>query len=460
MKFPSSPPPLPPPRGQTDDVYSDVDYGPGDTAPPVSDTTGVRLTSFTNDHQADFPVVMEVTTGFLNTGEDCSMSEGEQYVVHFIKQTKVITMQDEQGERFNIPLNTPFEFGLIHDPNNNLKEALSGFIFKTAGDIMLTHTLPKAVRARKSFRGISPEHSVEMNDLLLVKELVQKEGELRYLRCFRAVNGDERHLHDNCLGEFLTSPYDVRMMLPDIVKHFQLPLKAVFYTNTDIEEEIPTSLVSSVVTISTLRTEESLITTALPEDENEDFVSDSSQTNEIPLAYDIKVTPVAVRPMQTELFLKTTEELFENYDPSTVYHYLPKYSLVQYMLWKATRTDQPMAGIELVPPPTIAKKQALIKQSPISSAESLSEIVRLQVRLARLEADHVRLLQSKDKPSHYHTQGSPGPGQDGILKMENRMSKFEEQLNALTSAVTGVCVLCMCTCVFLVALCIYNITKH
>ena len=283
IKYPSSPPPLPPPRGQTDnvysdDLYSDVDYGPPGNSEPVSDTIGVRLTSFTNDHQTEFPTVMEVTTGYLNTGEDCSMSEGEKFVVHFTKQTKVITMQDEQEERYNLPLNTPFEFGLIHDPNNNQKEALSGFVFKTARDVMLSRHLPKVVRARKAFRGISPEHSVEMNDLLFVKEMVQKEGELRYLKCIRAVNGDERHLHDNCAGQFSTSPYDVRMMLPDIVKHFQFPLKAVFYTNTDIEEEIPTYLVSSVVTISSLRTEESLITTPLPEDEEEDdFVLETSE---------------------------------------------------------------------------------------------------------------------------------------------------------------------------------------
>ena len=444
----------------SDDLYSDVDYGPPGNSEPVSDTIGVRLTSFTNDHQTEFPTVMEVTTGYLNTGEDCSMSEGEKFVVHFTKQTKVITMQDEQEERYNLPLNTPFEFGLIHDPNNNQKEALSGFVFKTARDVMLSRHLPKVVRARKAFRGISPEHSVEMNDLLFVKEMVQKEGELRYLKCIRAVNGDERHLHDNCAGQFSTSPYDVRMMLPDIVKHFQFPLKAVFYTNTDIEEEIPTYLVSSVVTISSLRTEESLITTPLPEDEEEDdFVLETSQANEIPLAYDIRVVPVPIRPLQTEKFLKTTEELYDNLDPSTVYHYLPKYSLVQYMLWKATRPDQPMAGIELVPPPTIAKQQALIKQSPISSAESLSEIVRLQVRLARLEADHVRLLQDKDKPSQYSMQGNQGAMsavQDQILKIKNDLSELQQQMKALTSAMTGVwavCQACVCT---VVLLCVYQ----
>ena len=404
------------------------------------DQGGMNLVEFANKYQSQFPVRLEVTRGYLNSGEDCSMSEGERFIAHFMKKSKVITIHDEHNEHFNIPLNSPFEFGLLHDPNKNHKEALSGFLFKTAGDMMLCRTLPKVVRARKGFRGISPEHSVEANDLLFVKEMVQKEGEMRYLRCTRAATGEERHFHENCAGHFSTTPYDVRMMLPDIVKQFQLPLKAVFYTNTDIDEEVPSYLISSVVTISSLKTEESLIATPLPEDEEEDIPpSDelTSQVNEIPLVFDVRVVQVPTRPVYIEQLLKSSEELYNSFDPSVVYPYLPKYSLTQYVLWKAIRKDKPMAGMELVPPPSVAKQQELMtKQSPASSAESLSEIVRMQVRLAKLEADQTQLTQNTEKSVN---QSSPDVAalQPEVDKIKNEIRRLRQEMSTLTSSVTG-----------------------
>lgn len=453
----NEPPPLPPahPLDDDDDNYTPIDYDSpvnfaGNAPHNEQGESGMGLVKFTNQYQSKFPVLMEVTRGFLNNGEDCSMTEGERFLVHFVKKTRVVTMRDEQREQHKLPLNSIFEFGLLYDPNNNPKEALSGFVFKTAGDIMIARKLPNVVRARKSFRGISPEHSVEVNDLLLVKETVRKKGERPYLRCFRASNGDERHLHDNTAGHFSTNPYDVRMILSDVVKHFQLPFNAVFYINTDIEEDIPSHLVSSIVHLSSPRTEVSLITTVIEEcDDNEsDFVlplaeSDLQHINEIPLTYNIRVCHLPLSSEHAEQVLLTTENVYKNFEPSGVYPYLPKYTSTQFLLWKAVRTDLPLTGVQLVSPPFMNKQQELAQQSPQSSGDNIEEIVRLQIRLARLEADHVRLLDQNDQnkanpPKNvYRIPDSTTHLTNELNTLKQEVKSIQQQLADLVHSVAG-----------------------
>lgn len=351
---------------------------------------GISLLQFITKNQDHFPAPFEVSLGFSACSEEASISEGERFIANFLKRNKVLTVEDDSKELYAIPLNTSFQFALLHDPNANKKEAMSGFVFKTAGDLMITRSLPKVIRARKSFRGISPESSVIANELLYVKEVVQKESNRRYVKCVQASTGKEKQLHEECLGEFSTLPHDIRDYLPNLLKHFQLPFKAVMCLGIDNEEDIPPHLVSAIVTVSNLRTEESLIATTVVDDSDiHDCVIPDTKTitiNDIPLSYDINVKPLNVTPLNAEKMIEQTEHIFQNFNPAKVFPYLANQSSSQLALMKSVRKDTNMQGIELLEPKILSKHKAerSMTESTSTSADS-ADVAKMNAKMTALE---------------------------------------------------------------------------
>lgn len=359
---------------------------------------GMNLLQFINKNQDRFPVPFEVSLGFSAGCEEASISEGERFIANFLKRCKVLTVEDNAKELYSIPLNTSFQFALLHDPNANKKEAMTGFVFKTAGDLMITRSLPKVIRARKAFRGVSPESSVSLNELLYVKEVVQKEGNRHYVKCVQASTGKEKQLHKECLGEFSTSPHDIREYLPNLLKHFQLPFKAVMCLGIDNEEDIPPHLVSAVVTVSNLRTEESLITTTVTDDSDDasSVVPETSSVilNDIPLSYDVNVHPLNITPLINEKMIVQTEFIFQNFNPAKVFPYMANHSSSQLALMKSVRKDVNMHGVELIESKLLKERHFKQSQLESSSADSLVEISKVSAQLRSLE-DRIGKLEQK-----------------------------------------------------------------
>lgn len=55
----------------------------------------------------------------------------------------VETTDKEQSTRYSIPVSTSIRFCPVYDPNDNLDEALKGFLFETVGEILSRKKLPK-----------------------------------------------------------------------------------------------------------------------------------------------------------------------------------------------------------------------------------------------------------------------------------------------------------------------------
>ena len=385
------------PTTQTDyseEEYEDVDFNTFDPKefPPSSDD-GTPLIKFVNKYLNQFPMAFEVVLGYFARSEEACISEGEQFIAHFLKRSKVVSIIDENDDQYTIPLNTSFQFASLFDPNENKKEALSGFVFKTAGDIMISRILPKVIRTRKAFRGVSPESCIVANELLFVREVVQREGERRYLKCIQQESGKERQLHEECVGEFSTSPHDVRVYLPELIKHFQLPLTAVMYLGPDNEEDIPSHLVSAVVTVCAPRTEESLIASTISEEEMDagDIVpedTDSIVLNDIPLNFDINVNSIPVTPLNAEKMLKQVEFVYENFNPTNVHPYLASSSSSQISLMKSVRKEGNLDGIELIEPKCLRDIRIERQKTESTSADSIAEFTKINARILAVESQH------------------------------------------------------------------------
>ena len=370
------------------DSYEDVEFNTPQYPSHPSD--GVSLLKFINQNQETLPAAFQVSLGFSACSEEASISEGERFIASFLKRSKVLSVEDENGELYSIPFNTSFQFALLHDPNLNKKEAMTGFVFKTAGDLMICRSLPKVVRARKSFRGVSPESSVLAKELLYVKEVVQKEGNRRYVKCIQASTGKEKQLHEECNGEFSTSPHDIREYLPNLLKHFQLPLRAVMCLGIDNEEDVPSHLVSAIVTISNLRTEESLITTTVVDESEtlEDILPDNNSIilNDMPLSYDINVKPLHVKPMVAEKMIEQTEYILQNFNPAKVFPYLANHSSSQLALMKSVRKEMNMNGIELMASKLVKSRRLEREASQAASSGGGSvDLTEVHQRIQKLE---------------------------------------------------------------------------
>ena len=376
--------------------YEQVDFSTPQFPSHPSD--GVSLLKFINQNQETLPAAFQVSLGFSACSEEASISEGERFIANFLKRSKVLSVEDENGELYSIPFNTSFQFALLHDPNLNKKEAMTGFVFKTAGDLMICRSLPKVIRARKSFRGVSPESSVLAKELLYVKEVVQKEGNRRYVKCIQASTGKEKQLHEECNGEFSTSPHDIREYLPNLLKHFQLPLRAVMCLGIDNEEDVPSHLVSAIVTVSNLRTEESLITTTVL-DESEtlkDILPDNNSIilNDMPLSYDINVKPLHVKPMVAEKMIEQTEYILQNFNPAKVFPYLANHSSSQLALMKSVRKEMNMNGIELMESKLVKTHRLERETSQATSSGGSVDLTGVHQRIQKLE-DKLNTLDKK-----------------------------------------------------------------
>ena len=416
--------------------YEDVQ----DIEPHPSD--GITFLQFINKYKNHFPAAFEVILGFSAHSEEASISEGERFIANFIKRTKVYTIEDENKEHYSVPLDTTFQFALLYDPNSNKKEAMSGFIFKTAGDLMITRSLPKVVRARKAFRGVSPESSVVVNELLFVKEVVKKESDRRYVKCIQAQTGKEKQLHEECAGEFSTLPHDVREYLPNLIKHFQLPLRAVMCLGIDTEDDIPSQLISAIVTISNPRIKESVVATSITCDsENtEDIIPENNAIilNDIPLTYDINLVPLQVTPFVDEKMLEQTRFIYENFNPAKLLPYMANSSSSQLALMKSVRKESNMDGVEIIEPKRLKAARQNSAKLDSTSVDRLTEVTKINGRMSSLESGFYTLEKKVDELSRkvkVDAKSDTGTSSQEIQYLKQKYGSIKKKIVQLEAAV-------------------------
>ncbi len=58
------------------------------------------------------------------------------YNLHFLKKVKVVSITDAGGVHFSVPLNSSVKFGVLYNPDNDLKKSLTGYLFENVTAIV------------------------------------------------------------------------------------------------------------------------------------------------------------------------------------------------------------------------------------------------------------------------------------------------------------------------------------
>ena len=115
------------------------------------------------------------------------ISAGDLYNFHFIKNETVLSIEDEGGKSFSIPLNSSVKFGIVHVSRSSDKAASLGpHTYKTIGNLASCCAPPFVVRALQSFSssGSGTASSVEAEEVLIIKEVIRTPYHKLYVKAF------------------------------------------------------------------------------------------------------------------------------------------------------------------------------------------------------------------------------------------------------------------------------------
>ena len=233
--------------------------------------TSMSLEKALKKYNHHFPLRLKVMEGYCSEDSEHNLSTNDIYDIHFVKQTRVITLKDGNGFMHHIPLASSMMFGLVYNPNNNLNEALAGHQFEKCSDIMAAEIMPQVVCATIQVESTEENHSLAKNEVIVVKNI--QKPKLRGRRClkvFSLLTHTEKVLPEECIGMFTTKPSLIQLHLPQIVQSISkpFPTQAVLYVNPDCPE-LPEKLnipLSGIITLCDCTTETSLVASSVSND--------------------------------------------------------------------------------------------------------------------------------------------------------------------------------------------------
>lgn len=189
------------------------------------------LAKFASEYSKDFPTRFVVCKGFYGPNEDLKFSEGDRFRAHSLKQSKVVNIEYDNGQRENVPVDCTIPFAILYNPHNNITEAIKGYKYEKVSDLVQLPVLPPVLWSRKDYHGSSPESSVSANELLIVRRVKSRLVGKQQLKVYSLTQKKEKTLYTTCVGNFSTKPRDICLFLSDILKHMPdiFPCRAVMF---------------------------------------------------------------------------------------------------------------------------------------------------------------------------------------------------------------------------------------
>ena len=344
----------------------------------VMDPQPMYLMDLVRKHANRFPLRVTVEQGFCSSVEEGAISSGERYNFHFLKYTKVvyIMLKDSSHETYAVPLNSAIQFGLVYNPHNLLDQALQGKMFKSVGDMVAMHSLPKVICATTQYEGANASSSVEKNEILIVKSVKRpKVLGTPQLRVYSVTKGENKILPTHCTGNFTTRPRSVCLHLPEILEHVPdpIPSEAVIHIdrNTCNYHFVPENLIGDVITLTHSSIETSLVATAYYDkfDKDGELKSEDKKVGifDIPVNLEIEVKAEQLSESENKDLSVKTVLLYNSLDPekllicktftsSASFH-------TQLQLYRVVLHSRKLEGIEFEKP-KLAFANALWRNKP------------------------------------------------------------------------------------------------
>lgn len=80
-----------------------------------------------------------------------------------------MSIKDNFGKTYYVPLSSPAKFGVFYNPCNNIQRATTGYAFTTVSDIVDYDKPPYIIRATTQFAGVAPQNSIYADEVLIIK---------------------------------------------------------------------------------------------------------------------------------------------------------------------------------------------------------------------------------------------------------------------------------------------------
>ena len=283
------------------------------SSPSKDEVESMNLGELVSRHGGSLPLHVRVENGYCGGELRNVISAGDEYIIHFVNQRKVVTLSDSNSCQYTIPTNSPIHVAPLYNPNDNIGEALTGFTFDSAADIASLHTLPKLVRATKSFRGGDSKCSVEEGELLVVKKVSRSPMKRKpVLKVFSITANEDKNLNEDCAGQFTTNPNEARVLVMQAVQQIPdpFPMEAQLYMR-DVSPKLPAHLSSKVVTLTHSCIETFLVASTYCAD-NTSPSEDDDIPVEIPIQLDIDVSIVPSQETKTKQLPSNGQDLYKD----------------------------------------------------------------------------------------------------------------------------------------------------
>ena len=353
------------------------------SSPSNKENSSLSLDNFVSRYGSSLPLHVRVDKGFCSDQLRYVISADDEFIIHFIKHRKVITLTDSDACQHSIPSNSPVEVAPLYNPNNNTSEALKGFTFGSAGDIASLSPLPKCVRVTKSYQGSDSKCSVEKGELLIVEKASRTAVKRKaVLKVFSITKNEGKSLNEDCEGHFTTKPDDARLLLMQAIQHMPdpFPMEAKLYMTSDVSRQIPIGLSSKVVTLTHSSIETLLVATTYCKDNASPSEEDTIPV-EIPIHLDIDVSVIPSQDHEAK-----------NKDPTSSSKSMEQTSIHQSVqlgnrrgsteIEKSTfvhdtrhRVSQTLPNLRIV-----AEKASVVKDTPVKRGESVATSASTDVK--------------------------------------------------------------------------------
>ena len=231
------------------------------------------LSLFLEKRQQDLPLRVKVTSGHHGISEHDSISIGDVFNLHFLKQTTVLEIENDSRHTYYIPWDSAVQVSIPYQGSLNA----DGF---TVSDLMSSSKPPLLMKALNSYQCGSPKHSVEEDEVFVV-ECTKTKKLSQHIKVFSITHQVAKTLKTDCSTSFTTN---VSLYMTDVVKHLTkcFPLRAVLYFENSVL--LPKDLSRNEVNFLKRATRSTVVAS------QQDAHSEGSSILEIPIHTDILVS--------------------------------------------------------------------------------------------------------------------------------------------------------------------------
>ena len=96
---------------------------------------GTTFQTYVDANSKSFPCEVIIDTGYYGGHGKSSLYE-EQLTLHFEMKLLTVRGKVDRGATYHIPLSSSLQFSLLHNPSDNIQQAMLGHYFETVGHIL------------------------------------------------------------------------------------------------------------------------------------------------------------------------------------------------------------------------------------------------------------------------------------------------------------------------------------